>query len=259
MRRVRDRVVPVGFGDVVGLQHGLGPQPAGCEGHRGRTVGRQLVRQRERHPVHRRLGQVVEEGDPVVGGVVLVGPVRHLDDQSSRCPDQERERVMAGDRVGVDRQAQRVQPLVEGGLPGFPAISPTVQRDCDEVASWSFRKTVLCAKTGRCGRIPAPSNRCPGRARWYARMGERRGSPAGSEGRQRVPDGDGWGSRRRGDPQPARLRPARQPGSDRLSELVLQPALDCGGRRTAQLFLAHGAWGSSATPRRVAAVGASPS
>ena len=59
------------------------------------------MRQRERHPIHRRLGQVVEKGDPVVGRVVLISSVSHLDDQAAGRLDEQRYREMAGDGVRV--------------------------------------------------------------------------------------------------------------------------------------------------------------
>jgi hypothetical protein len=76
-------------------------------------MGLKFVRQRERHPVHRRLGDVVEEGDPVVGGVVVVSTVGDLDHQSARRPDQQRDREVAGDGMGVHRQTKRAQPIVQ--------------------------------------------------------------------------------------------------------------------------------------------------
>ena len=111
------RVAPVRLGDAVGLEHRLRSQPARRERHRRRAVRRELVRQRERHPVHRRLGQVVEERDAVVRRVVLVGSVGHLDDQAARRLDEQREREVAGDGVRVHGQAQRAQPDVQRGLP----------------------------------------------------------------------------------------------------------------------------------------------
>ena len=49
--------------------------------------------------------------------VVLVGAVGHLDDQTARRLDEQREREMAGDGVRVDRQPQRAQPVVQVRFP----------------------------------------------------------------------------------------------------------------------------------------------
>ncbi|RDL08149.1 hypothetical protein DER30_1483 [Streptomyces sp. HB202] len=117
MGRVRDGVAPGGLGHPVGLEHGLGPEPARGERHGRRTVRREFMAEGEGHPVHRGLRQVVEERDAVVGRVVLVRPVGHLDDQPARCLDQQRQREVTGDGVGVDGQPQGVQSGVERRFP----------------------------------------------------------------------------------------------------------------------------------------------
>jgi hypothetical protein len=75
------RVLPVGLGHAESFEHRFGPQPPRREQDGGRLVLVEFVRERERHPADRTLGEVVEERDAVVVRVVLVRPVGHLDDQ----------------------------------------------------------------------------------------------------------------------------------------------------------------------------------
>jgi hypothetical protein len=65
----------VSVGDLVGVEHRFGSQPAGRDRDRGAAVRGQLVTERERHAVHCGLHEVVEERHAVVGRVVLVGAV----------------------------------------------------------------------------------------------------------------------------------------------------------------------------------------
>ena len=81
--------------------------PNGCE----------LVSLRERQPVHRHLGQVVEHRDPVPRRVVLGGAVRHLDEQTARLVDEQGEKVMGRDEVGVDGEPEDAKTVVEIELP----------------------------------------------------------------------------------------------------------------------------------------------
>ena len=71
----------------------------------------------ERQAVHGCLGQVVEDGDPVVRRVVVDGAVGDLDEQSARPLDQQREQVVRRDQVGVDGEPQDAEPVVEVVLP----------------------------------------------------------------------------------------------------------------------------------------------
>ncbi len=83
---------------------------------------------------------------------------------------------------------------------------------------------------------PESSLSGPARGHRMREPGEWRGDTQGSEGRRRLPDGNGGRSRRRGDSHSARLRPARRPGSDRLRELVREPTLHHRGGRADQLL-----------------------
>jgi hypothetical protein len=61
-----------------------------------------------------------------MGVVVVGGAVGHLDRQAARVADQQRQQVVAGDQVGVDRQPEQVQPVVQVVLPHRRV--PLVQR-----------------------------------------------------------------------------------------------------------------------------------
>ena len=117
MRRALGRVAPVLLGDGVVLEHQLGAHPAGGERDRGAAVGLQLLGLGPRQPGHRRLGEVVEQVHAEVVGVVLGGAVGDLDDQAAGVADQQRQRVVAGDQVGVDREPEQPEPVVEVVLP----------------------------------------------------------------------------------------------------------------------------------------------
>jgi hypothetical protein len=73
--------------------------------------------QGERHAEHGRLGEVVEEGVAVVVAVVLGGAVGHLHDQATGVAQQQRQCVVAGDRVRLDGEPQQPQALAEVVLP----------------------------------------------------------------------------------------------------------------------------------------------
>ena len=111
-------VAPARLGDPVRLEHHLGAQPARRQRDGGRSPRPELVRQRERHAEVRRLGEVVEEGDPVAPRVVLGGAVGHLDDEAAGRAEEQRDREVARDGVRVHRQAQGVEPVVQRGFPG---------------------------------------------------------------------------------------------------------------------------------------------
>jgi hypothetical protein len=80
-------------------------------------VGPKLLRQRPGDANDGRLGEVVEERQPVVRRVVLGGAVRHLDDQSTPIPDQEGQGEVAGDDVRVDGEPQHALAVLQGVLP----------------------------------------------------------------------------------------------------------------------------------------------
>ena len=111
------RVAPVGLGDAEGLEHHLRAQPARGQREGGGAVRLEVLRLGEREPDDRRLGEVVEGVDAVVDGVVLRGPVGHLDHQAARVADQQRERVVAGDQVGLDGEVEQPQAVGEVVLP----------------------------------------------------------------------------------------------------------------------------------------------
>ena len=64
------RLRPGLIGHAEAVEHHLGPDPPGREGDRRRAVRRQVVALRAGQAVHGHLGQVVEDRDPVVVGVV---------------------------------------------------------------------------------------------------------------------------------------------------------------------------------------------
>ena len=77
----------------------------------------QLLRLRPREPDHRRLGEVVEQRDAIVIGVVGGRAVRDLDHEAARAAHQQRQRVMARDQVRLEREPEQAQPGVEVVLP----------------------------------------------------------------------------------------------------------------------------------------------
>jgi hypothetical protein len=107
------RVAPVGFGDVVVVEHHLRAQPAWGDGDGGRAVGRQFVALGERQTIHGDLHQVVEHRDSVPRRVVLGGPVGHLDEQPTWLVDQQGQEKVRGDQVGVDTEVEHPQALAE--------------------------------------------------------------------------------------------------------------------------------------------------
>ena len=110
-------VSPVVLRHAVVLQHHLRAQPARGEGDGGAVVRGQLVALAPGHSEHCRLGEVVERRHPEVRGVVLGGAVSHLHHEAARTFDQQWKGMMARDEMGVDRQAQKVQTVVEVVLP----------------------------------------------------------------------------------------------------------------------------------------------
>ena len=117
--RIEGRV-PVGFGDAVVVQHHLRTQPPRCHGDRGGAELFQFMTVREREPVHRGLGEVVEDRQPKVLVVVLPGAVGDLDEQASWPLDQQRVQAVRGDQVGVDAQPEDAQAIVQVVLPDRP-------------------------------------------------------------------------------------------------------------------------------------------
>jgi hypothetical protein len=104
-------------------------------------VRRQLLAQRPRHAPDRGLHQVVEERDAVVLGVVLVGAVVDLDDQTAGRADQQRQRDVARDGVGLDPESQQPQPDVEVGLPDGGV--PLHGRGAEDVVDEDVERTLL--------------------------------------------------------------------------------------------------------------------
>ena len=111
------RVAPVGLGDAERVEHHLRAQPARGEGDGGAAVGGEVLGLREREPDDGGLGEVVEGVDAVGDGVVLRRAVGHLDHQPAGVADQQRQREVAGDQVGLDRQVEQVQAVAEVVLP----------------------------------------------------------------------------------------------------------------------------------------------
>ena len=109
MRIPCHRVAPVLLGDAEASSITSERSQPGRQRDRGGAVGRQLLGLGPGQPDHRVLGQVVEERVAVVVGVVLGRAVGHLDQQSAGARDQQRQRVVAGDEVRVERQAQQPQ------------------------------------------------------------------------------------------------------------------------------------------------------
>ena len=72
---------------------------------------------RERQPVHRHFGEVIEDGDAIARRVVVHRPVGDFDDQTARLLDEEWEQVVRGDEVRIDGEPQNAQPVVEVELP----------------------------------------------------------------------------------------------------------------------------------------------
>ncbi len=122
MRFRRQPVAPGRFRDAEVLQHHLRPQPTRGHDDRGAAVRADLVRPGPGETDRRDLGQVVEDVDPVVVGVVPGRAVGDLDDEPARVADHQAQRVVRGDQVGVDRQPQRAQAVVQRVLPhrGLP-------------------------------------------------------------------------------------------------------------------------------------------
>ncbi len=111
---------PIRFRGVERLEHQLRAHPARGEGDRGRSVRRQLVAQREGESVDGDLGEVVEDRDPVVLGVVVVGPVGELDEQAAAPSDEQWRQRVRRDQVGVDGEAQQPEPIGQVALPDRP-------------------------------------------------------------------------------------------------------------------------------------------
>ena len=88
VRLLRNRVAPVRLFHSVVVQHLLGTQPAGSQRNRRALMRLELLRLRPGQPDNRNLGQIVVQRQAVVLAVVLGSPVRHLNDQSARLPDQ---------------------------------------------------------------------------------------------------------------------------------------------------------------------------
>ena len=117
VRRALGGLAPVRLLDAVDLEHRLRAHPAGRQRDGGASVRPELLGQPPRHADHRRLRQVVEHRDAVVVGVVFRRSVGHLDHQAPRAAHQQRQRMVARDQVGVDREAQHSQAALQVVLP----------------------------------------------------------------------------------------------------------------------------------------------
>jgi hypothetical protein len=71
----------------------------------------QLVALREGQPIHRDLGQIVEDRYPVARGVVVGGAVGHFHEQAARSFDEERQEMVGGDEVRLDASLRIRSPL----------------------------------------------------------------------------------------------------------------------------------------------------
>ena len=133
--------LPGRLGDPEGLEHRLGPEPPRSQRHGSGAVRRQLVAERERRPEVRGLGQVVEERHPVVLVVVAGRSVGHLDHQPPGLAYQQGQREVGRDRMGVDGQAQQVQPVVEVRFPHRGV--PLHLRGAPDVVDQDVQRVVL--------------------------------------------------------------------------------------------------------------------
>ncbi|GAA3066719.1 hypothetical protein GCM10020000_58630 [Streptomyces olivoverticillatus] len=101
------------------VEHLLRAQEAGAEADGRPAVLPQFLGEAERHPHRAVLGEFEEEVAPVVRGVELRRPVRDLHDQPARPPDEQRQRVVAGDEVRLDGEPHHAQARREVHLPGL--------------------------------------------------------------------------------------------------------------------------------------------
>jgi hypothetical protein len=115
MRHSRRRVTPVLFGDAERLQHHLRGQPPGRDRDRSRAMRCEVLGMGPSHAGHRHLGEIIEWIDPVVVRVVLGRAVRHLDKQTARTLDQQRQRMMRRDQMRM--HAEHAQAVLEIMLP----------------------------------------------------------------------------------------------------------------------------------------------
>ena len=74
---------------------------------------------REREPVHGHFREVIEDRDPVSRGVVVPGPVGHLDQKATRSRDEQRQKMVGGDDVGFDAEPKDPQSFVKLELPDW--------------------------------------------------------------------------------------------------------------------------------------------
>ena len=185
MRLTVGGVAPVRFGHAERVEHRLRAQPARRQRRpRSRRAAPSSCAERERHAVHRRLGEVVEERDAVVGRVVLVGAVGHLDDQAAGLLDQQRQREVARDRVRVDAEAERAQPDRRGRTPRPSCSTPSWSRPrcrsrarAARPARASMRATSARTCVGH--EVIDLRPRCRGRPRRRRARRSPRSSPAG--------------------------------------------------------------------------------
>ncbi len=77
----------------------------------------QILRVIPGHADRRRLGEIVEDREPVMRGVVFRGSVRHLDHQPAGLRDQQGQGVMRGDEMRVDGEAEQVKAVLQIVLP----------------------------------------------------------------------------------------------------------------------------------------------
>jgi hypothetical protein len=107
-------VPPVRLGDVVRVEHDLGPQVAGGERDARAVEGPGLEGLPDGELVGGGLGEVEGEGGALaVLGVVLGGAVGHLDDEAAGVADDQRQQEVAGDEVGVDAEPDHPQAVGE--------------------------------------------------------------------------------------------------------------------------------------------------
>ncbi len=127
----RQGVPPVLLADAVRVEHELGTHPARGEGDGGGAARAEFVAEGEGHAQHGGLGEVVEEVHPVGVTVVVGGAVGDLDDQAAGPAEQQRQGVVAGDGVRLDREAEQPEAVVEVVLPhgGVPLEEPLAAPD----------------------------------------------------------------------------------------------------------------------------------
>ena len=127
---------------------------------------RKVLGMRPGHAVHRDLGEIVEGREPVVVGIVFGRAVRHLDEQPARPLDHQRQRMMRGDQMRVDRQPQHAQAVLQIMLPDrlvpfeqLLAAPDVVDEDVEPALLGADALDQRCAR--RRQRDDRPGPRCP--------------------------------------------------------------------------------------------------